>query len=146
MTPKDPYLESMSPGSEWYTYERANKLRRNLTKAEEILWSNVRIFRRSIHGFRFRRQHPFGPFILDFYCHQALLAVEIDGGYHENQKQHQYDEMRTQYLKERGLEVIRFNNEEVEKNVNKVMHFMEAKALERIKSINEAKNGSMKSP
>lgn len=63
-------------------------------------------------GAKFRRQHPFGRFILDFYCHEKKLAIEIDGGYHLDEAQQQYDALRTEYLREMGVREIRFSNEE----------------------------------
>ena len=80
--------------------EFARALRVNATDAERLVWTLVR--NRRLDGFKFRRQHPFGTYILDFYCAQAGLAVEIDGGQHFREGQERYDARRTEYLHERG--------------------------------------------
>ena len=72
-------------------------------------------------GVKFRRQHPIEAYIVDFISLQNKLIIEIDGGYHENEEQKKYDEMRTKTLKQIGFHVIRFSNEEVLKNSNSVM-------------------------
>jgi very-short-patch-repair endonuclease len=67
----------------------------------------------------FRRQHPYGIYILDFYCFEANLAIEVDGGIHLNQVE--YDNERTKYLESSGLTVLRFNNEDIENDINVVI-------------------------
>lgn len=62
-----------------------------------------------------------GPFILDFYCHQKRLAIEVDGGYHSNKNQMQYDAKRTNFLRNRGIKEIRFSNEEVIEDISLVL-------------------------
>ena len=88
--------------------DKARGLRKNMTFTEKTLWSRLR--RRNQNGVYFRRQHPFGIYILDFY--EANLAIEIDGGIHLAQKE--YDKERTEYLVSSGLKVLRFKNEDVE--------------------------------
>ena len=90
-------------------YQRARELRQEMTGVEQILWGRLR--NRGLDGWKFRRQHPLGPFIVDFYCHAAGLVVELDGGYH--QQQAEYDEVRDQVLAARGLRVLRIRNQEV---------------------------------
>jgi very-short-patch-repair endonuclease len=92
---------------------KAKELRKDLTASEKILWSYLR--RRQQLGMYFRRQHPYGIYILDFYCFEATLVIEVDGGIHLNQKE--YDEERTRYLESSGLTVLRFRNQEIEKNI-----------------------------
>ncbi len=87
---------------------RARALRADATPAERALWDMVRGGKL---GVRFRRQQPVGPFIVDFYCAEAGLVVELDGKGHAEQAG--YDERRTQWLAARGLTVLRFRNEEV---------------------------------
>jgi very-short-patch-repair endonuclease len=87
----------------------ARRLRRNMTPAEKKLWEALR--GKQLGGLKFRAQHPVGPFILDFYCPACKLAVELDGGVHEDQTAH--DEARTRQLNDYGYNVIRFRNEEV---------------------------------
>jgi very-short-patch-repair endonuclease len=85
---------------------RRRALRRNSTDAENALWSRLRAKR--FEGFKFRRQHPCGPFILDFYCPARHLAVELDGGQHFEPSAQSYDDRRTAYLRRRGINVLRF--------------------------------------
>lgn len=89
--------------------QKARDLRQNPTDAELRLWSSLR--GRQMCGFKFRRQHPIGPYIADFYCHEARLAIEIDGGQH-GQDNH-YDEKRTAYIEAQGVCVLRFWNNQV---------------------------------
>jgi 5-methyltetrahydrofolate--homocysteine methyltransferase/ATP-dependent helicase HrpA len=96
---------------------KAKDLRKSMTNAEKILWKELR--RRKQKGKYFRRQHPYGIYILDFYCFEAGLVIELDGEIHLGQKE--YDEERTRYLKSSGLKVIRFNNEEIEKRIDWVI-------------------------
>jgi very-short-patch-repair endonuclease len=85
---------------------RRRKLRRQSTDAEIALWSHLRA--RRFAGFKFRRQHPCGPFILDFFCAQSRLAIELDGGQHFEQEAQAYDARRSRYLADRGITVLRF--------------------------------------
>ncbi|MCM1983973.1 endonuclease domain-containing protein [Lyngbya confervoides] len=91
------------------TEQAARSLRRRSTPAEARLWEALR--RRKLAGYKFRRQHPVGRFILDFYCPELKLVIEIDGGIHEHQKD--YDEDRTAQLEASGDRVLRFSNDEV---------------------------------
>jgi very-short-patch-repair endonuclease len=87
----------------------ARELRKNSTNAESALWAELR--NRRLCGYRFKRQHPIGPYIVDFVCLDARLVVELDGGQH--QASAQYDAARTDYLNERRYSVIRFWNNQV---------------------------------
>jgi very-short-patch-repair endonuclease len=87
----------------------AKVLRKQLTDAERKLWRSLR--NRRFLEFKFRRQHPIGPFIADFCCVSRKLIIEVDGGQHM-QKQ-EYDKIRSQWLKSMGYRVIRFWNHEV---------------------------------
>ncbi len=88
---------------------KARALRRRMTIAEKRLWSLVRNNRL---GVKFRRQVPFGPYIVDFFCFSAKLVVELDGGQHYREEGKEYDLRRDEYLVARGLTVLRFSNEE----------------------------------
>jgi len=91
----------------------AKTLRRQQTAAEAKLWSRLRD--RRLHGWKFKRQVPFGPYILDYFCFDGNLVVEVDGSQHEEQ-QAEYDRIRTQFLEREGLTVLRFwNNDVLEK-------------------------------
>ena len=93
------------------TLKFRKELRNNLTPAEAFLWSHLK--RKQLEGEKFRRQHGIGPFIVDFYCALEQLIIELDGQVHMNELAQQYDEMRTKYLENQGLRVIRFENKMV---------------------------------
>ncbi len=88
------------------TFIKARTLRRDLTLPEVLLWRELRGGR--LGGLRFRRQHPIGPYVLDFYCADWRLAVEVDGAAHSLPERAAQDAMRDQWLAERGLRVMRF--------------------------------------
>ena len=85
---------------------KAKVLRRTMTKPEKLLWDKIR--KKQLKNKYFRRQHPYGIYILDFFCFEANLAIEIDGDIHLSQKE--YDNERTDYLNSSGLRVLRFKN------------------------------------
>jgi very-short-patch-repair endonuclease len=85
---------------------RARELRKNPTDAERKLWAHLRL--RQIGGYKFRRQHPLGPYIVDFVCIEKKLIVEVDGGQHDEKRF--YDAKRDKWLEEKGFKVIRFWN------------------------------------
>lgn len=91
-------------------------LRRNQTPQEIILWSKLR---RGNLGLKFKRQYSVGPYILDFYCPQKKLAIEIDGSQHLDNKD--YDRERTNYLNFLNIKVLRFWNNEINANINGVI-------------------------
>ena len=96
---------------------KARVLRKSMTETEKILWNHIR--RRQQHGMYFRRQHPYGIYILDFYCFEADLVIEIDGMIHLSRRD--YDIERTKYLRSSGLKVIRFKNKDIEKRIEWVL-------------------------
>jgi very-short-patch-repair endonuclease len=93
---------------------RARYLRRNMTEAERLLWKMLR--RKQFDGFRFRRQHPIGPYIADFFCPAAKLIVELDGGQHAEEEHVLRDRVRTSWLRSRGCRVLRIWNNELTQN------------------------------
>jgi very-short-patch-repair endonuclease len=99
--------------------QAARVLRGNMTDAEQLLWKCLR--RKQLGGFRFRRQHPFERFVLDFYCCEARLAVELDGGQHNEADAKARDNERTAVLALHGISVIRFWNNEVFSNLEGVL-------------------------
>ncbi len=99
-------------------YARAKVLRENSTLAEQAMWEIVRDKR--IGGYKFRRQHPFYRFVLDFYCKEKLLAIEVDGSVHNRANGRAYDQERERILNNQGIQVIRFSNLEVLQNPFKV--------------------------
>ncbi|MEP6966989.1 MAG: DUF559 domain-containing protein [Pseudomonadota bacterium] len=88
------------------TFKRARHLRREMSLPEVILWEHLR--KGKLGALRFRRQHPIGPYILDFYCPSARLVVEIDGEGHGHPDQENHDRARDRWLGARGLTVLRF--------------------------------------
>jgi very-short-patch-repair endonuclease len=97
--------------------ERARQLRAKPTQAEALLWSKLR--KRQLGGFRFRRQHIIHAYIVDFYCPEAKLVIEIDGAVHEGQVE--YDQDRETKLVEMGYKVVRFTNVDVTKEIKIVL-------------------------
>src|SRR6185503_20128508 len=85
--------------------QRAKELRRDMTPAEKILWQELRANKLGVH---FRRQQIISGFIVDFYCHKAMLVIEVDGDIHDLQKEE--DARREQALREMGLRIVRFRN------------------------------------
>jgi very-short-patch-repair endonuclease len=97
--------------------QRARELRQPLTAAERTLWRRIRD--RQL-GYKYRRQHPIENFIVDFYCAEARLCIEIDGPTHLDPAQEEYDQAHTEILESLGYNVIRFTNEDVQFNANEV--------------------------
>ncbi|GIK41173.1 MAG: hypothetical protein BroJett011_50060 [Chloroflexota bacterium] len=98
---------------------RAKELRRPLTPQEAKLWQCLK--GKQFFGLKFRRQHPLHQFILDFYCHEKRLVIEIDGESHAELAHQRYDQARTEWLEQHGLRVIRFQNREVDGNLEGVL-------------------------
>jgi very-short-patch-repair endonuclease len=106
----------------------ARQLRQKLTPAESHLWQALK--NRQLDGLRFRCQHPVGQFILDFYCPACKLAIEVDGDIHL--KQTQKDAARTELLKTYGYQVLRFSNEEILTDLNRVLKVIKNAASKRM--------------
>ncbi len=107
----------------------ARQLRRQATDAENLLWRLLR--GRQIANAKFRRQHPFPPYILDFYCHELKLAVELDGGQHNEEVGRRRDARRDEYLAGHGIRVLRFWNNEVLGETEAVLEAIYAAVVER---------------
>jgi very-short-patch-repair endonuclease len=90
---------------------RARRLRRNSTDAEDFLWRLLR--GRRFGGYKFRRQAPIGGYFVDFYCHEAAVVVELDGGGHNEEPQEEKDKKRDATLRKKGLNILRFWNHDV---------------------------------
>ena len=99
-------------------FRRAASLRKNMTEAEKKLWAVLR--RKQLKGKRFRRQHPISTFIADFYCHETMLVIEVDGGIHISTDQREKDTGREYEMQKLGLRIIRFSNEEIMNNISGV--------------------------
>ena len=91
--------------------ELRQSLRNNSTPAEACLWRALK--GKQIDSLKFRRQFGFGPYILDFYCPEIRLCIELDGEVHKSSEVAEYDEQRTEFLRHNNVEVIRFDNEVV---------------------------------
>jgi very-short-patch-repair endonuclease len=100
----------------------ARGLRRSETSAEAVLWSELR--NRQTDGWKFKRQVPFGNYILDFYCYDARLAVEVDGATHSEAKEIAQDAERAAFLKENGVRLLRYSNTEVYENLDGVLEMI----------------------
>ncbi|MEJ0074381.1 MAG: endonuclease domain-containing protein [Alphaproteobacteria bacterium] len=106
---------------------RARQLRLDSTNVEMRLWQKLRS--RQL-GVDFRRQHPAGPFILDFYCPALRLTIELDGGQHNDAEQSKRDRQREHWLIERGVTILRFWNSDVTQNLRGVLEVIAAKVGE----------------
>jgi very-short-patch-repair endonuclease len=90
---------------------RRRSLGRDASDAETALWFHLR--GRRLAGFKFRRQHPCGPFVLDFFCPARGLAIEVDGGQHAEAQARRYETRRTRFIAARGIETLRFSNHQI---------------------------------
>ena len=97
----------------------ARQLRKQPTRSEHILWQAIR--KRQLGGLRFLRQHPIGPTIVDFYCHEKRLAVEVDGGIHKNRDVKERDLVRQDLIERYDVRFYRCTAQEVEQNLEKVL-------------------------
>jgi very-short-patch-repair endonuclease len=104
--------------------------------AERILWSKLRSAQ--VEGTSFRRQHPIGPYVLDFYCPTLSLALELDGGQHGNPERNDKDRARDAWLRARGIQVLRFWNSDIFSNLDGV--------LEEIRRVILSLNADMTTP
>lgn len=107
--------------------DRARELRANSTPAESIVWRHLR--NRHMKQFKFRRQHPIGPFFADFYCAAAQVIVELDGDSHAATKQ--YDVVRDEWMVREGIEVFRCRNSDVYENLDGFMEVLWNRCRER---------------
>jgi very-short-patch-repair endonuclease len=99
------------------TRQHARENRHHQSPAEARVWKVLR--NHNLDGLKFRRQHPLGPYIVDFYCHEAKLVVELDGRSHDAQMD--YDAARTAWLEGQGCRVIRFSNMQVMQDIVSVV-------------------------
>ena len=95
---------------------KSRHLRKRSTPAEVILWEEIR--NRKLGGLKFRRQYPVLGFILDYYCAEKSLGIELDGSIHDSQEE--YDEWREKLIQEKGIRIVRFSNQEIVKNLEEV--------------------------
>ncbi len=113
------YNKKMFYGAESRTLRAAGILRKSMTSAELILWKKLKD--KNIFKTKFRRQHPIYFFIVDFYCHEYKLVIEVDGEIHDFNDKKEYDLNRTYEIKKFGIEVLRFTNDQVISNTEWVI-------------------------
>jgi very-short-patch-repair endonuclease len=99
---------------------RARELRSNMTRAEIILWSRLRS--KKVNGYKFRRQQPIFDYIVDFYCNELKLIIEVDGEIHSLNEKPKYDLKRDNILKINGYHIIRLTNFEIETELNSTIN------------------------
>jgi ATP-dependent helicase HrpA/adenine-specific DNA-methyltransferase len=100
--------------------ERARRLRQEMTWPEKLFWNRIKT--KQFLGLKFRKQHPIGHYIVDFYCASLSLIIEIDGMSHTDAKA---DECRQRWLEERGNKVLRYSNDDVVDDVDSVIEDLE---------------------
>jgi very-short-patch-repair endonuclease len=122
------------------TYKRAKRLRQPMTPPEARLWTRVRAHR--LNGYKVRRQHPCGPYILDFYCPAARLAIEVDGRGHEHPDKITHDQRRTRWLATQGVRVIRIAAHDVKDELEGVLAFILRVIRDRVGQAGAAPSGS----
>jgi very-short-patch-repair endonuclease len=115
------------------SYQRARAFRRQLTPPEARLW--IRLKGNRLDGLGFRKQHPIGPYILDFYCAAAKLAVEVDGASHETDERAAHDARRTAWLAGKRVRVIRIAARAVRDELDGVLDFIRSEAKGRIRTL-----------
>ncbi|MFN8322587.1 MAG: endonuclease domain-containing protein [Chitinophagales bacterium] len=120
-------------GADTITFEHARMLRNNMTAAEKKLWLRLQ---KNKMGVRIKPQHPIARFVVDFYCHRAMLVIEIDGTSHFSEQANNSDLLRTNELQQFGLRVIRFTNEQVAKDIDGVVIEIHRQILERMSGNN----------
>ena len=113
------YLNRLSKRATLSAYRIARELRLTPTEAEETLWALLR--NRQLNGKKFRRQHPIANYVVDFYCHESKLVVELDGDVHEEVEAKEQDQLKTAWLIETGITVLKFCEDEVIDNPQNVL-------------------------
>ncbi len=99
--------------------ETIRLLRQRKTRAENLLWQNLRS--RKLSGFKFLRQHPIGGYVVDFYCHEAKIVIEVDGSIHDDAEISERDDRRVQFFEQIELTVVRFSNRDVLAQTSEVL-------------------------
>ena len=143
--PKSPFKEGgMFNEAHPLVFANAKALRKNMTEAEKVLWGYLK---GGVNGLKIRRQHAIGIYIADFYCHPVKMVIELDGKIHENADVKVLDEHRESELRKWGYEIIRFTNEELFQDINKVLTTIKLKVeeLTNTKMVSNETNGAEKS-
>ena len=120
------------------TVKRARRFRRTMSPPEVMLWQRLR---QRPGGFKFRRQHPAGDFVLDFFCSEARLAIEVDGASHEMDSRQRADEMRDSWLRLRSVETLRVSASDVTRSPNRVIEWIICRCEERVGPLHRSSSG-----
>ncbi|MDR0792158.1 MAG: DUF559 domain-containing protein [Chitinophagaceae bacterium] len=105
-------------------FELAKELRKNMTDAEKLLWNYLKT---GVNGLKFRRQHPIGMYIVDFYCHKVKLIIELDGSIHDKEEIKKHDEVREDDLRKWGYNILKFRNEILFTGIEKILFTIKTK-------------------
>ncbi|PHS23981.1 MAG: hypothetical protein COA84_10220 [Robiginitomaculum sp.] len=105
--------------------KQAKHLRAEMTRAETILWTRLK--GRNLHGYRFHRQRPIGPYIVDFACKTRRLVIEVDGATHSTDMEVKHDLRRTAFLEDKGWQVLRVSNLDIYESLNGVLEAIASK-------------------
>ena len=122
-------LKNIAPKPRQRTTRNARTLRRKMTLPEILLWQELR---HKPRGLKFRRQHPTGPYVLDFFCSDARLAIEIDGEAHSRGDRPEHDATRDAWLREAGIETLRIPAVEVLTDLDAVLRWITSQATSRL--------------
>ena len=122
-------LKNIAPKAKRPAVPRARKLRRAMSLPEVLLWQALRARPRDL---KFRRQHASGPYILDFFCSDARLAIEIDGEGHSRGNQPTHDAVRDEYFERSSIRTLRIVAVDVLKDLDAVMRWIEGEAIARL--------------
>jgi len=109
--------------------EKARKLRKESTYGEVLLWMEIK--NKKLLGYQFHRQVPMLDYIADFYCHELMLAIEIDGDSHSSEGAKSYDLKRQQRLEEHGVHIIRFDDAEMKGDINGALRIIKTWIMEQ---------------
>ena len=109
---------------------RSQTLRKQMTKEERHLWYDFL----KTYPVQFKRQYPIGPYFADFYCFQAKLIVELDGSQHCEPEKIEYDQRRTEYIRQQGFEVVRISNRDVMTKFRAVCKYIDIAEQKRMKN------------
>ena len=113
-----------------YLKERRKNLRNNPTKYEDLLWKQL--VNKKLDGLKFRRQHSFNHYIVDFYCATYKLIIEVDGEIHNQPEYQENDRIRDEALKQLGCHILRFTNQQVEHELESVIQEIQNYIASRI--------------
>jgi very-short-patch-repair endonuclease len=122
-------LKNIAPRAQSAAALNARKLRRNMTLPEVLLW---RWLRQRPEGLKFRRQYPTGPYVLDFFCSDARLAIEVDGEAHSRGDRPDRDQARDQWLRSAGIETLRIAAADILDDTDAVLRWISMKARDRL--------------